>query len=318
MRSDFWPTRANVIVNTVFTLFRIAVFPVTFFGALGLAHHLHGQGASTFEAAYTPIAVAIGVLILGERWFPLSQEWAQPRGDIATDALHMGLTQVGVGRLVKGALAALFAGVIADASAGVSWAGWADGTPVLLQVFAAMALTDLPRYWLHRWSHEIPVLWRFHAVHHSPVRLYWLNAGRFHPVEKAVHTAVSASLLVALGLSTEVVVLHAVYANIHGMFQHCNIDLRLGPLNAVFPMAELHRWHHARDICDANANYGHNVAWWDMVFGTRKLHPLAPPADSVGIEGDPVPEGYLGQLLLPLTWKEPTAQAHGPERLRRA
>ena len=31
--------------------------------------------------------------------------------------------------------------------------------------------------------HEVPWLWRFHATHHSAPRLYWLNAGRFHPLD---------------------------------------------------------------------------------------------------------------------------------------
>jgi len=306
----------------MFTFVRWALFPTTFFGGLALAHHLHLTGASTFEAAYTPIGLSIVVLMVGERYMPLRQEWNRPRGDVGTDILHMGLTQVGVGRLVKGALAALLAGVLAQASAAVPWAGWFDGVPLLIQVFVAMALTDLPRYWLHRWSHENRLLWRFHAVHHSPERLYWLNAGRFHPFEKAAHTALGASVLVALGVSAPVVILHAVYSNIHGMFQHCNIDLRLGRLNRVFPMAELHRWHHARDVRDANANYGNNVAWWDMLFGTCQEHPAAPPADGVGIENPHIPGGYFGQLLAPFMWRDkpPFQQprrASGPTRLAR-
>ena len=43
----------------MFTFLRYGVFPITFFGALALASHLHGEGASAFEAAYTPIGIAI-------------------------------------------------------------------------------------------------------------------------------------------------------------------------------------------------------------------------------------------------------------------
>ena len=302
----------------MFTFLRYGVFPITFFGALALASHLHGEGASAFEAAYTPIGIAITVLIVVELCMPLSRDWNRPRGDIVTDILHMGLTQVAVGRWVKGALTAVIAGGAVSASMAVPWWGWLDDVPVLLQVFGAMALTDLPRYWLHRWSHEHPLLWRFHAVHHSPDRLYWLNAGRFHPVEKAVHTSVSLLVLVGLGLTPEVIVLHAVYSNIHGMFQHCNIDLRLGPLNWVFPMAELHRWHHARDLKEANANYGHNVAWWDMLFGTRQLHASPPAPDAVGVEDCPVPASYWGQLLIPFTWNARRARPALPQRRSRS
>jgi sterol desaturase/sphingolipid hydroxylase (fatty acid hydroxylase superfamily) len=38
-------------------------------------------------------------------------------------------------------------------------------------------------YWGHRWTHEIPFLWRFHSVHHSPIEVDWLVNSHARPLD---------------------------------------------------------------------------------------------------------------------------------------
>jgi sterol desaturase/sphingolipid hydroxylase (fatty acid hydroxylase superfamily) len=45
--------------------------------------------------------------------------------------------------------------------------GMAAGLPLWARMVAAMVVGEIGFYWGHRWSHELPLLWRFHAVHHS-------------------------------------------------------------------------------------------------------------------------------------------------------
>ncbi len=54
-----------------------------------------------------------------------------------------------------------------------------------------MIVSEFGSYWAHRLMHERPLLWRLHAVHHSAERLYWLNAGRFHPLDTAMQYVVT-------------------------------------------------------------------------------------------------------------------------------
>src|SRR5437870_1848271 len=39
--------------------------------------------------------------------------------------------------------------------------------PLPLQALLALVLGDLLLYWSHRACHRVPLLWRFHRVHHS-------------------------------------------------------------------------------------------------------------------------------------------------------
>lgn len=93
-------------------------------------------------------------------------------------------------------------------------------------------------------------------MHHSAKRLYWLNAGRDHPLVILVFYLAGAVPLVLIGAPLEVLTLFFVLEAVHGLFQHANVNVKLGPLNWVFSMAELHRWHHSRELKQANHNYG--------------------------------------------------------------
>ena len=60
---------------------------------------------------------------------------------------------------------------------------------------------DLVQYWTHRAYHEIPFLWRFHAVHHSAEYMDWMAGSRLHMFE-LIFTRVSIlGVLYVLGFS---------------------------------------------------------------------------------------------------------------------
>lgn len=44
---------------------------------------------------------------------------------------------------------------------------WVQDLPFPVALFAIVLVADLVQYWTHRAYHEVPVLWRLHAVHHS-------------------------------------------------------------------------------------------------------------------------------------------------------
>jgi hypothetical protein len=77
--------------------------------------------------------------------------------------------------------------------------------------------------------------------------------------------------LLLLGVPAEVLALRFVMGRVIGRFQHCNLDVRLGPLDYLFSSPLNHRWHHSRDLAEAAHNYGGDVIVWDHVFRTFYL-----------------------------------------------
>lgn len=238
-----------------------------------------------------------------ERYLPFRRDWNQSRGDIVTDLLHNLFSSYATIELVKIGLLALLLPLAAWASQQWGSPLWPQHWPLLMQLALAAILIEFGCYWIHRASHELPWLWRFHAVHHSPERLYWLNAGRDHPLGAALTTLASLPLAIVLGVPADCMTLYFVLQSVHGLFQHANLDVRLGPLNWVFSMAELHRWHHSKRIEEANHNYGLTLIVWDIVFGTRYF-PGPQGPETIGIETrSEFPRGYLGQMLVPFRWQ---------------
>ncbi len=276
---------------------RYGLFPLVMFGGVALAH----RAMTTVDPPLVVGAASLlAALIVGvaERIMPFDPDWNRPRRDRLTDLLHTVVSFVALSEILRAAFLAGLAALLGAAD--VPWTLWPVGWPWPLQLALALIIAELPYYWLHRWMHTTPALWRLHAVHHSAPRMYWLNAGRFHPLDAGLVFFTQLPVLMLLGTPAPILSLFLVVGAIHGMFQHANLDLRLGPLNHVFAMAELHRWHHARTGPGARANYGGNLICWDLIFGTR-YHPGHDiPPDGIGFEGDEdYPTDYLGQLAAP-------------------
>lgn len=288
------------------------IFPVVFGGALGLA--LYGIG-SGWDPVVTATAITAGVVVLlfvFERVHPLHEDWQRSKGDVRTDLIH---------NVVNAAIPQVYTiGFVGVATAGASWLSealgmtlWPTSWPLIAQLLVALVIGEFGTYWIHRLMHEHELLWRFHAPHHSAPRLYWLNAGRFHPLDLFAQYVLSVTPLILLGAGEGVIALHALFTAVHGMFQHCNIDIRLGPMNWFFSMAELHRWHHSKRLEEANTNYGANIIWWDMLFGTR-FHPRDRDASAdIGIDALPnFPRGYWSHLTAPFAWTATKKRGQAP------
>jgi sterol desaturase/sphingolipid hydroxylase (fatty acid hydroxylase superfamily) len=151
-------------------------------------------------------------------------------------------------------------------------------------------------YWGHRLTHEVPFLWRFHAVHHSIEHMDWMAAGRLHPIDSAVTQACAIVPLVALGYDAGPVATVTILVTFLAIFQHANVRLRFPVLRWVLPTPEWHHWHHATDPDAHDTNFGIPVV--DLIFGTAYL-PKDRRPEGFGIP-DPVPaEGYVAHLRYP-------------------
>jgi sterol desaturase/sphingolipid hydroxylase (fatty acid hydroxylase superfamily) len=73
--------------------------------------------------------------------------------------------------------------------------------PAWIQFVIGLVLVDLWMYWWHRINHSVPLLWRFHAVHHSDRELDATSAVRFHTGEIVFSGIARLLVLPLLGVS---------------------------------------------------------------------------------------------------------------------
>jgi sterol desaturase/sphingolipid hydroxylase (fatty acid hydroxylase superfamily) len=253
-----------------------------------------GRPALFFNIAYAILALCLFAL---DRGMPHQRSWNQNDGQTFANLAHTLLSKGLVQTLVVFSAAIGLASYVTSA-AEPGYGIWPRGWPMGVQVIMAIVAAEFGFYWAHRIAHEWKLLWRFHAVHHSVVRLWIVNTGRFHFVDSLKSIVIGAAIMLALGAPMEVLIwLSAVTAFI-GMLTHCNVDMRFGALSWWFNTPELHRWHHSRDLREGNKNYGENIMLWDHVFDTYfNTRDYRPPAD-IGIN-EPMPPGFLQQLAWP-------------------
>ena len=279
-----------------------AIFPAAFIASVALSISILDDGGSQAAALLAGLAVGFAIVIVSERLYPFVPDWNRNHDDIATDAAWAGTT-VAIGALLSPAMMVLGAWLGTLLSAEVGSPVWPKHWPLAGQLALALVVVEFFQYWLHRLGHEKDWLWRFHATHHSAPRLYWLNASRFHAVDITLLNLGFIVPLVALGAEAPVFTLWVVASTVHGICQHANMQIRCGPLNWIFSMAELHRWHHSQLIRESNTNYGLNLILWDIVFRTRFLPADREPPKQVGIPDlSAFPTTWWAQLCSPLRW----------------
>jgi sterol desaturase/sphingolipid hydroxylase (fatty acid hydroxylase superfamily) len=76
--------------------------------------------------------------------------------------------------------------------------------PFLPQLFFCILVADLAEYWVHRAYHEVPLLWKFHSVHHSAETIDWLAGSRLHVFELVTTRVVVVTPLYLLGFNQAV------------------------------------------------------------------------------------------------------------------
>jgi sterol desaturase/sphingolipid hydroxylase (fatty acid hydroxylase superfamily) len=180
--------------------------------------------------------------------------------------------------------------------------GWVQNLNFFAAVFLIVLVADLVQYWTHRAYHEVPLLWRLHAVHHSVKSMDWLAGSRQHILEVIITRTLVLAPIYVLGFSKEVIDAYIVIVGFQAVFNHANVSVRLGPLRYVIVTPNFHHWHHSRDDAAIDKNYAAHFAFLDHLFGTAVQSDRAWP-EHYGVVGDYVPNGFFKQLAFPFRWK---------------
>ena len=249
-------------------------------------------------ATTVPMIFIMLTCFLLERTFPYDINWKPDGTDWGVDTLHLILFQTIIPKAFKIVFMLLVLHFLPNNIEFIHGV-WPHHWPLLIQGLMMLFISDFFRYWIHRFCHTFPFLWRFHAVHHALKKLYWLNTTRIHPGEKILQLIWEVGPFICIGVSKEVIALHLVLYGMNGFLRHSNIDMRFGVLNYVLATNELHRWHHSRIIQESNANYGSDTAMWDLLFGTF-FWPKNSKVEAIGVINENYPENFKGQMEAPL------------------
>jgi sterol desaturase/sphingolipid hydroxylase (fatty acid hydroxylase superfamily) len=258
---------------------------LTFVAALAVAASVRGN------------AVA-GIAVLFLLFVPLEKLFALRPQRVFRPALFTDLTHLLVNNLLVSAATVV---LVVVAAIPVLWIRVLDlqsNLPRAVAVALAVVMALVGNYWGHRLTHQVPFLWRFHAVHHSIERMDWVASGRLHPLDTAFTQAFTVVPLFLLGYGGGIFAGVTVFITLLALFQHANVRLRFPVVRWVINTPEWHHWHHAIDDEARDKNFGLPII--DVMFGTAYL-PKGRRPTAFGVH-DPVPSsGYLSHLAYPFT-----------------
>jgi len=173
-------------------------------------------------------------------------------------------------------------------------------TGLIIDVF----ILDMFLYFWHRAVHEIPMLWRFHEVHHLDRHLDTTSAIRFHSGEIFFATLVRAGVIFAFAVPFASVLFFEALVLVFTLFHHSNwrLNERLEQrLSKVMITPSLHWVHHHAVRTDTDSNYGTLFSFWDKFFKTKSPTPRTPNM-AIGVEGRGgarKDKTFLSLILLP-------------------
>ena len=172
-------------------------------------------------------------------------------------------------------------------------------------------VSDLSRYWLHRLLHAVPLLWRFHKVHHSAEVLTPITFYRVHPLENIlfglryalVTGFVTALFIYLFGAGVKAVdflgvnILVFAFSIVGSNLRHSHIPFSYPKgVEKWFVSPYQHQLHHSTKYL--HRNFGSFLAVWDRLFGTlvtgKKKNIV------FGLPNEQVNHSILGAFLNPI------------------
>uniref|UniRef100_A0A3Q1C954 Alkylglycerol monooxygenase n=1 Tax=Amphiprion ocellaris TaxID=80972 RepID=A0A3Q1C954_AMPOC len=125
---------------------------------------------------------------------------------------------------------------------------------------------DFCYYWVHRFAHEVAVLWAAHQVHHSSEYYNLTTALRQSLTQQ--FTSWIFYMPLALALPPSIFAVHIQLNLLYQFWIHTELIRDLGPLELIFNTPKHHRVHHGRNLYCIDKNYGGILIIWDRIFGT--------------------------------------------------
>lgn len=200
---------------------------------------------------------------------PLLQP-AYKRGKLRHAAVNLGFTAM---HLVIHTFLAIVIVLISDwCKANEFGLVYWTGAGILGTLTISFLLLDFCGGWLvHFTQHKMPLLWRFHVVHHADNNVDVTTGLRHHPVESVLRGVFFFLAIFLSGAPMYAVMMFQTVLILFVAFTHANISLPLWldrALSFVFVSPNMHKVHHHWQQPFTDTNYGAVLSIWDRLFGT--------------------------------------------------
>lgn len=144
--------------------------------------------------------------------------------------------------------------------------------PLWGTALGGLLLLDLLGAYLPHWiEHKVPVLWRFHVVHHTDQQVDTTTANRHHPGESIIRFVFTTLGVLVVGAPMWLVFLYQSLSVVLSQFNHANIKLAAAVEKSIgwlLVSPAMHRVHHHYKLPYTDSNYGNIFSVWDRLFGT--------------------------------------------------
>jgi sterol desaturase/sphingolipid hydroxylase (fatty acid hydroxylase superfamily) len=195
----------------------------------------------------------------------------------------------------------------------------AAALPALGRFFVALVLLDGWMYLWHRANHTVPLLWRFHRMHHSDDHMDVTTATRFHLGEHAGAGLLRLGLIPLAGLELGHLLVYDTLVVVLTMFHHADISLGRADrwLAWLIVTPGIHKIHHSRRRPETDSNFSTVLSVWDRLAGTLRTRP-DPATLSFGLDELAAPDWQTvgGMLATPfVSTAEPTNPSEPLHRL---
>lgn len=272
-----------------------------------LASLLGGSRSSALIPDPTPLFLGLDFFVLNllftgflfvplERLFPRRPDQPLFRDEWREDLFYYLVSSLLV--QVLGFLTFLPAKTLLAATPAPGFRAWVAGLPFAVQFVVIMFLTDFVQYWLHRTFHRVPWLWRFHAVHHSARSMDWMAGARMHFLEILVLRGTTVLPMYVLGFTESAMNAYILTVYLYSTLIHANLRWRLGAVEWLLVTPRFHHWHHGIEDEAVDVNFAIHFPLLDRLFGTHHM-PDGKWPSGYGVQGHPVPKGYLPQFSYP-------------------
>ncbi len=223
-------------------------------------------------ATVTGIVILIvgSLMLLGEQRAPLRRA-VEPKLRRVVRNLTVGGVSLAFTSLLQAPLLQPVAAWIAREHIGllqqVSWLRW-------LEILIAVVLLDYTLWWWHWATHRVPLLWRFHLVHHVDRDLDASTALRFHFGELVLSIGARAVQMILIGVDPYALWLWQTILFASILFHHSNLRFPLAlerVLVRFLVTPRMHGIHHSTYRNETDSNWSSILSWWDYLHRTMRL-----------------------------------------------